>query len=387
MALPEKPFSRKEQYLSKIAGQDTEIPEEPFSREEMYLDEIAKNGGGGGYTLPIASADELGGVKVGSNLSIDENGVLSAGGGGPTVVQTTGTSTTDVMSQNATTSTVYADPAQKTKVWISNDNRSSEAGASSVCIGDASYNSSNYGISIGGQSWSGRGMYNVAIGYHAQNVNVNTNSQSVMLLGSNITIPAGGQNISGCVALGAYSGNNVTTPGVVDISSSSTAAGCNNTNYRRIAGVHDAEDYHDAATLGQLVFGHVLSEDDYDFTDADPEEDPDAEPDGIAIWMLDDGEYSYASEDGTTLKMYFNTDATTYGTPQYLNMQMFRVKVSHYIDGYERYFAVWEITCVHDQGNITKLDGSFCTIQGITKVDDGTCFSINKLGQEDLLES
>lgn len=34
------------------------------------------------YTLPTASAETLGGVKVGNNLSIDENGVLSASGGG-----------------------------------------------------------------------------------------------------------------------------------------------------------------------------------------------------------------------------------------------------------------------------------------------------------------
>lgn len=33
------------------------------------------------YTLPIASANELGGVKVGNGLSIDQNGVLSANGG------------------------------------------------------------------------------------------------------------------------------------------------------------------------------------------------------------------------------------------------------------------------------------------------------------------
>lgn len=36
---------------------------------------------GAPYTLPNASADTLGGVKVGTNLSIDENGVLSASGG------------------------------------------------------------------------------------------------------------------------------------------------------------------------------------------------------------------------------------------------------------------------------------------------------------------
>ena len=42
------------------------------------------NGDGGGehYVLPIASAETLGGVKVGENLSIDATGVLSASGGG-----------------------------------------------------------------------------------------------------------------------------------------------------------------------------------------------------------------------------------------------------------------------------------------------------------------
>ena len=35
-----------------------------------------------GSTLPIASANKLGGIKVGNNLSIDENGKLSASAGG-----------------------------------------------------------------------------------------------------------------------------------------------------------------------------------------------------------------------------------------------------------------------------------------------------------------
>lgn len=40
----------------------------------------SENAGGGGtpYVLPVASAETLGGVKVGSNLSINESGVLSA---------------------------------------------------------------------------------------------------------------------------------------------------------------------------------------------------------------------------------------------------------------------------------------------------------------------
>ena len=46
-------------------------------------------GGGGSYVLPVASSSTLGGVKVGSNLSIDESGVLSASGGGAVNYSTT----------------------------------------------------------------------------------------------------------------------------------------------------------------------------------------------------------------------------------------------------------------------------------------------------------
>ena len=42
------------------------------------------------YTLPVASADTLGGIKVGSNLSIDSDGTLSASGGGESVTYTGG---------------------------------------------------------------------------------------------------------------------------------------------------------------------------------------------------------------------------------------------------------------------------------------------------------
>lgn len=39
---------------------------------------VVSNGGGSSYTLPKASANVLGGIKIGSNLSIDNNGVVSA---------------------------------------------------------------------------------------------------------------------------------------------------------------------------------------------------------------------------------------------------------------------------------------------------------------------
>ena len=43
---------------------------------------VTVSGGGNSYTLPMASATTLGGIKLGSGLSIDGNGVVSVSGGG-----------------------------------------------------------------------------------------------------------------------------------------------------------------------------------------------------------------------------------------------------------------------------------------------------------------
>lgn len=55
-----------------------------------YIDENISESGSGSYTLPVASSTTLGGIKVGDNLSITSDGVLSAnssssGGGGSAV--------------------------------------------------------------------------------------------------------------------------------------------------------------------------------------------------------------------------------------------------------------------------------------------------------------
>ena len=51
-------------------------------------------GEGGGYTLPAATASTLGGIKVGSGLSITEEGVLSADGLTPAAAHADSTATT-----------------------------------------------------------------------------------------------------------------------------------------------------------------------------------------------------------------------------------------------------------------------------------------------------
>ena len=47
----------------------------------INFDNIGGGGGGGSYTLPVASANQLGGIKVGSGLTIDSGGTLSTSGG------------------------------------------------------------------------------------------------------------------------------------------------------------------------------------------------------------------------------------------------------------------------------------------------------------------
>lgn len=77
--LPNDLASRIENYLGVMVEQEGAIlPEEPGSRIEQYLLYMIEHGGGG-YELPPATEETLGGIKVGSGLSITEDGVLSLG--------------------------------------------------------------------------------------------------------------------------------------------------------------------------------------------------------------------------------------------------------------------------------------------------------------------
>lgn len=145
------------------------------------------------------------------------------GGSGPTVVQTTGTSTTDVMSQNATTSMVFNDPSTQEQVKIGASTTAS--GSNSVVIGASASCTGNNGISIGNYAYTS-GLRGVSIGPNSA---------------------AGAYR--GAVALGAYSMANAV--GEMNVGSTNTSYGYNDTNYRLIRGVHDGQSAHDAATLAQ----------------------------------------------------------------------------------------------------------------------------------------
>lgn len=161
--------------------------------------------------------------------------VGAGGGGGPTVVQTTGTSTTDVMSQNAVTSMVFADPSAKQKVQI----------------GDFSSSSGNWGVAIGYNTQASNSA-SVGIGYNA---NASGNGGVAILgkaqaansigIGYNATASA-----AGAIALGSNSSSSV--QGQMSIGTSNTSQGYNSSNYRLLTGLYDPQSAHDAATKGYV---------------------------------------------------------------------------------------------------------------------------------------
>ena len=129
------------------------------------------------------------------------------GASGPAVVQTTGTSTTDVMSQNAVTSMVFANPGTNNKIRIGSD-------------------------------LPALGVYGIAIGSAASGANAATGTVSI---GNWARATAGG-----AIALGVTS--NATQQGEMNIGSTNTEFGYNNSNYRLLTGLYDPQSAHDAAT-------------------------------------------------------------------------------------------------------------------------------------------
>lgn len=204
-------------------------------------------------------------LTAGEGIEI-ANDVISAtgSGGGPTVVQTTGTSTTDVMSQDATTKMIYADSGANnlpTKITIgkgANNYASngivigesaiinSSGGVESIAIGHSASIANRETICIGHQARS-RGSYNINIGYQAgyggsSSANYNT------YLG----YASGGASNSNKYSVALGYASYFTRDGEVNIRAGDTTHGFNNTSYRVLGGVHDGQDAHDAVTVEQV---------------------------------------------------------------------------------------------------------------------------------------
>lgn len=184
---------------------------------------------------------------------LNANGSWETVQAGPTVVQNTGGSITNVMSQNATSGMVFADPGTDSKVRIGN---TAFAGTNCIIIGKYASGSGAYAVSIGsgtsgvagpsatatggiaigqnarieGGEGGGVGNYGIAIGYNSRVATAR----------------------EGSIALGAWS--KATEKGQMDISTLATTNtnGYNNSQYRLLTGLYDGQSAHDAVTLGQL---------------------------------------------------------------------------------------------------------------------------------------
>ena len=146
----------------------------------------------------------------------------------PSVVQTTGTSTADVMSQNATTGMVFRDPATKRQVQIGDG--ATASGTSSVAVGP--------NAPAGTDAPKATGTGAVAIGAYG----TASNDYSIAI--------AGTASANGAIAIGW--GSQATSKGQFDISTRNTSYGYNNSLYRLLSGVYDPQSAHDAATKGYV---------------------------------------------------------------------------------------------------------------------------------------
>lgn len=223
------------------------------------------------------------------------------GGGGVTPVQTTGTSTTNVMSQDAVTKMIFPDitNAAQGKIIIDPSETSSSTGNRGIAIGkkvELTYSNStpigigfntkagNNAISIGnsinntsadnvvvgsgsgvilgesvriGASTKGAAQGAVGVGYNVNAAGAN-NSVAIGYIADTGSFPysvAIGSNSSangnGAVAIGAFSTNG--SNGTVHVGTTNTNYGYSNTNYRKITGVYPGTAANDAATVSQLA--------------------------------------------------------------------------------------------------------------------------------------
>lgn len=188
----------------------------------------------------------------------------SAGGSSVNVVQTTGSSTTDVMSQKATTDMVL-DPLHTQSVCIGGSGtystnysvsvrgRISNNSTSCVAVGNSAYigadGQATNCIAIGDSSNINYGQGSVAIGDSSAVYSFDATNRSVALGSHAKVLGTSDNHINYSVALGAYSAPNVS--GQVDISTGAQNYGYNGTGYRLLSGVHDGQSAHDAATVAQ----------------------------------------------------------------------------------------------------------------------------------------
>lgn len=181
---------------------------------------------------------------------------VAGGGGGSSinVVQTIGSSTTDVMSQDATSKLVFNGGSYPIAIRIGNENETNNM--STISIGAFNEVGGNGSVSIGANASAKSSIAPIAIGAGAgasANYTVAIGKDTIAAATNAVSIGtnASTQGFSNSVALGSHAF--ATRQGEVSVGcSSSFPEGYNNTPYRVIGGVHDGQLDHDAVTVAQI---------------------------------------------------------------------------------------------------------------------------------------
>ena len=233
-------LENRPKYGGRAMTGDTNIPE-----VETYEDFVGTDGEESG-TAGLVPAPEA--TDVDKFLKSDGTWAEAGGGSGINVVQTTGTSPDDVMSQKAVSTLIYPKIGSTYHdiIGIRGDNETPDpsAGMMSVGIGAGHFARGGNCVSIGfGATVYAAGEYSVAIGNTAK---TEGHTRAVAL--GNASKAAHNNS----VAIGT---NALTTrAGEVNVGAGTSGHGFGNTDYRVIGGVHDGIDDHDAATVGQLHY-------------------------------------------------------------------------------------------------------------------------------------
>lgn len=174
--------------------------------------------------------------------------------GGPTVVQTTGTSTTSVMSQNATTGMMYyrydLNGQNRIRIFGGGNGAIQAPGGTSITIGANDVRAGgNNTIAIGDGAKTYQ-QYNIAIGANANAEGSGTGHIGNIAIGSS-SGSVGTYNVALGYGAGGMANN---TKGILWLqkTSSNSTKGYNDTQYMLISGVHDPQTAHDAATKGYV---------------------------------------------------------------------------------------------------------------------------------------
>ena len=161
---------------------------------------VGSDTAGGGYTLPTASAVTLGGIKIGSGLSIDGNGVVTASGGGGGSQNVF--STIAVSGQN----NVVADSTTDTLTLVAGSNMQITTNASGDSITFAS---------TGGGGGSQNVFSTIAVSGQNNVVADSTTDTLTLVAGSNMTITT--NDSSDTITFASTGGSTLTTEEVQDI--------------------------------------------------------------------------------------------------------------------------------------------------------------------------